>query len=87
MVEMNQMVIDRLYEMQKNGHPNAIPVFGGAAFALNVMNCDNPDVPAFIDYLMNAIKNCEFWGYTDHTEVAKIFCDLCLVDPMLIGIK
>ena len=86
MYEMDQGTINRIYDLRKNGHPNAVPVFGGAAFAYNVMNCDEPDVCKFIDYVINAIKNSHFWGYTNDTEVAEIFCHLCLVDPYLIGV-
>ena len=87
MYEMNQMVIDRLYEMKKNGLSNAIPVFCGAAFAFNAVNNDNPDFDAFYEFLKNALKSAKFWGYSDLKEVTKIFCDLCLVDPVLVGIQ
>lgn len=84
---MDSGVIDRITMLQKDGHPRAVPVFGGAAFAYTAIHQEIPDIDAFLDYLENAVKMSRFWGYTDATEVARIFCELCLVDPMLYGIR
>lgn len=85
--EMSGLVVDRLYELQKDGHPNAIPAFGGAAFAYSAVHQPEPDFDAFYDYLEQGARNAGFWGYKDSMEYARIFCNLCLVDPLLIGIR
>lgn len=84
---MDQGTIKRIYELKKDGHPNAIPIFGGAAFAYEIIHQDIPNISEFIDYILSAIELSHFWGYSDDKWVAKMFCHLCLVDPMLYGIR
>ena len=64
-------------------YPNAIPVFGGALGAKN--SVDNGDLDKFIGAMINAVDNAKFYKWHEPSaQVARRFCNLCGVDPMLI---
>lgn len=62
---------------------NAIPVFGGALGAFNALEVG--DMDRFEALMTNAVDNAKFYKWHESpVEVARRFCHICCVDPMLI---
>lgn len=80
----DQGTIQRIMALDKK-YPNAIPVFGGAAFAYNCIHAETPDFERFIEYLFAAVDFAHIRKWHEGLAGAcRTFCHLCLVDPMLI---
>ena len=66
-------------------YPNAIPVFGGALGAFNAI--ESGDFDRFEVALADAVDNAKFYNWHESSaEVARRFCELCYIDPMLIEV-
>ena len=62
---------------------NAIPVFGGALSAFNAL--EDGDYDKFKSLMLGAINDAKVFKWHESAlEVARRFCRLCYVDPMLI---
>ena len=84
-MNMTDYVIAGIYKLRANGHPNAVPAFGGAVSAMLAIS-ERGDFEKFLDCLESGLSRAGFWGY-DQREYARIFCGLCMVDPALLGIQ
>lgn len=63
-------------------YSNAIPVFGGALGAFNALEVG--DVDRFEALMLDAVDKAPFYKWHESDiEVARRFCRLCYVDPML----
>lgn len=66
-------------------YSNAIPVFGGALGAYNALEVG--DYVKFEMMMLNAVDNAKFFRWHEPAiTVARRFCRLCYVDPMLIEV-
>lgn len=66
-------------------YPNAIPVFGGAYFAVEYVQCDNPNINKFVEYLPDLVHSAIFHKWHEGIEGAlNRFCNLCFIDPKLV---
>lgn len=63
-------------------YPNAIPVFGGAYFAVEYVQCDNPNISKFVGYLPDLVNSAIFHKW--HEGALNRFCHLCFIDPKLV---
>lgn len=68
-----------------NKYPNAIPVFGGALGAYNALEAGDYD--RFEALMLDAVDNAKFFKWHESAiEVARRFCRLCYIDPMLVEV-
>ena len=66
-------------------YPNAIPVFGGALGAFNALEVGDYD--RFKSLMLEAINDAKFFKWHESAlQVARRFCHLCYVDPMLVEV-
>lgn len=66
-------------------YPNTIPVFGGALGAYNALEVGDYD--RFEALMLDAVNDAKFYKWHESAiQVARRFCRLCYVDPMLIEV-
>ena len=66
-------------------YPNAIQIFGGAYFAVQYVQCDNPNFEKFVAYLPDLIHSAMFHKWHEGIDGAlERFCHICLVNPRLV---
>ena len=66
-------------------YDNAIPVFGGALGAYNLISADTPDLEGFWRSLKIVAENAIFYKWHEGVVGAvRRFCHLCYIDPALI---
>ena len=80
----DQSVYNAIMALDAKYH-NAIPVFGGALGAFNALEvCDYDRFEAL---MLDAVDNAKFFKWHESAiEVARRFCRLCYVDPMLVEV-
>ncbi len=68
-------------------HDNAIQIFGGALWAYNRINSEDPDFHNFALELATVAYNAKHYGWHEGILGAlHRFCRLCLVDPSLVEV-
>ena len=76
-------IIEQRLENLSKQHDNVYPIFAGAYYAYD--SAQKADLETFVEFLPHVAQSAKLLNW--HTGVAgalRTFCNLCMVDPMLI---